>query len=346
MGGESKQTQTSTSSTTPYAPAQGTLDSLLAKLGGKVGSTDLTGAETGALDTLQANASKGNPFAGDITSVARGMLSGGGANANDAGISSALTDYKGLLSPYASGSQIGENSALKGYLDTISNDVQSRVNGMFAGAGRDLSGANQHALARGIAEGVAPVMAQQFNLDTDRALGAAKSIYDASNTSYGLLNNTNQQRLANQVQGIDVGGAALDANNWGANQTLAIEAARRGIPIENLQTLLGSVLPTAAAFGTQNGRAETTQKDDPLKTILGAVIGGGTLLAKMSDARVKEDISRVGYADNGLPIYLYRYKGSPRFEIGLMAQDVEKVAPQAVEEVDGLKLVNYAKALH
>lgn len=267
----SETNQTQTSQTTPYGPAQQSLDLLLNKLGGKAGSAELTGAETGALDQLQANADRGNPFTGDFTSLAKGLLSGGGATANDAGISSALSDYKGLLTPYASGSMIGQNSALQSQLDTISNDVQSRVNSMFAGAGRDLSGANQTALARGIAEGTAPVLAQQFNLDTDRALGAAGSIYNASNNTLGLLNSTNQQRLANQVQGVDVGGAALDAGNWGPQQTMAIEAQRRGIPIDTLQTLLGTISPIAQAFGrtTGTGHSETSKTASPLEAALG-----------------------------------------------------------------------------
>lgn len=268
---KSETQQTQSSQTTPYGPAQGTLDALLSKLGGQASSASLTGAETGALNQLQTSANKGNPFAGQIKGLASDLLGGGGATANDAGISGALTDYKGLLSPYASGSMIGQNSALKTQLDTIANDVQSRVNGMFAGAGRDLSGANQNALARGIAEGTAPVLAQQFNLDTDRALNAAGSIYNASNNSYGLLNSTNQQRLANQVQGVDVGGAALNAENYGPMQTLAIEAQRRGIPIDTLTTLLGAVSPVAQAFGKTTGTAqsETSKTASPLEAALG-----------------------------------------------------------------------------
>lgn len=268
---KSETNQTQSSQTTPYGPAQGTLDALLSKLGGQASSAGLTGAETGALDKLQANANNGNPFAGQIKGLASDLLGGGGATANDAGISGALTDYKGLLSPYASGSMIGQNSALKTQLDTIANDVQSRVNGMFAGAGRDLSGANQNALARGIAEGTAPVLAQQFNLDTDRALNAAGSIYNASNNSYGLLNSTNQQRLANAVQGADVGSAALNAENYGPLQTLEIEAKRRGIPIDTLTTLLGAVSPVAQAFGTTTGtgHSETSKTASPLEAALG-----------------------------------------------------------------------------
>ena len=67
--------------------------------------------------------------------------------------------------------------------------------------------------------------------------------------------------------------------------------------------------------------------------------------SKSSDARLKTDVKRVGALDNGLPVYLYRYKNGGPFEIGLMAQDVEKVTPVAVTHVNGFKAVDYKMAV-
>ena len=64
-----------------------------------------------------------------------------------------------------------------------------------------------------------------------------------------------------------------------------------------------------------------------------------------SDIRIKENISRVGKLDNGLPVYLFNYKGSDIPQIGLMAQDVEKVDQEAVIEINGIKRVYYGKAV-
>lgn len=64
-----------------------------------------------------------------------------------------------------------------------------------------------------------------------------------------------------------------------------------------------------------------------------------------SDRRVKTDVSRVGTLDNGLPVYAYRYIWGGPMQIGVMAQDVEKVKPEAVTEFDGIKAVNYAEAV-
>jgi Chaperone of endosialidase len=64
----------------------------------------------------------------------------------------------------------------------------------------------------------------------------------------------------------------------------------------------------------------------------------------ISDRRLKENIEQVGEMGN-LPIYQYRYVGTERLRCGFMAQDVERVAPWAVTEVRGLKMVNYEQAI-
>lgn len=64
----------------------------------------------------------------------------------------------------------------------------------------------------------------------------------------------------------------------------------------------------------------------------------------LSDARAKENIVRAGELYDGQPLYWFNYIGSPETDLGLMAQDVERVIPDAVCEIDGLKHVDYALA--
>tara|TARA_R110000824_G_scaffold81763_2_gene205344 strand:- start:4751 stop:6997 length:2247 start_codon:yes stop_codon:yes gene_type:complete len=80
--------------------------------------------------------------------------------------------------------------------------------------------------------------------------------------------------------------------------------------------------------------------------VLGAGIKafGPAIIA--SDRRVKQNISKVGVLDNGLPVYSFQYIWGGPQQIGLMAQDVEKVNPDAVLETSGgIKMVNYSKAV-
>jgi Chaperone of endosialidase len=64
----------------------------------------------------------------------------------------------------------------------------------------------------------------------------------------------------------------------------------------------------------------------------------------LSDSRTKTDISRVGKTESGLPIYTFRYKSGGPKQMGVMAQEVEKVRPDAVTTLSsGLKMVDYGK---
>jgi hypothetical protein len=77
-----------------------------------------------------------------------------------------------------------------------------------------------------------------------------------------------------------------------------------------------------------------------------ASMAGSLGAAAISDRRVKQNISKVGVLDNGLPVYSFQYIWGGPQQIGLMAQDVEKVNPSAVVENDaGIKMVNYSEAV-
>jgi hypothetical protein len=273
MGGQSSQKTTQSSTTAPWEAAQPALQGILGQLSGNLGNTGLTGAESGALDTLQRNAGQASQFAPAITNFANNLLSGGNAGAESGNIQRGLSTFQDQLTPFANGSMVGNNTALQGQLDTIANDVQSRVNGMFAGAGRDFSGMNQKTLARGIAEGTAPVIANQFNQDVANQLNAAGQLYGAQNTTSGLLSGLNQQGLANQQAGVTAAGQATDAANAGANQSLAAEAARRGIPVQALGLLAQIGIPIAGLGGQSTGQSETVQKMSPVQQFMG-IMGG------------------------------------------------------------------------
>jgi hypothetical protein len=75
----------------------------------------------------------------------------------------------------------------------------------------------------------------------------------------------------------------------------------------------------------------------------GSAITSG-LNSLFSDRRLKTDIEKVGMLDTGLPIYLYRYKAGGPKQLGLMADEVEQVHPEAVGNVGGFKTVDYGVA--
>jgi hypothetical protein len=73
----------------------------------------------------------------------------------------------------------------------------------------------------------------------------------------------------------------------------------------------------------------------------GAGSAGGIMGLIKSDRRVKQNIKVVGRTDSGLPVYTYQYKGQNVTQMGVMAQDVEMVNPEAVVEINGIKHVDY-----
>jgi hypothetical protein len=123
-----------------------------------------------------------------------------------------------------------------------------------------------------------------------------------------------------QVAGVDYAG--MVQNNYN-NQMKAWQQGQ-----ENSNAMMGGLFGLGGTLGS-------------------AAMKYGPGLMMMSDRRAKEDIERVGELRNGLPVYVFRYKGDGTPQIGLMADDVEQLHPEAVAMgSDGYKRVDYARAVH
>lgn len=72
-----------------------------------------------------------------------------------------------------------------------------------------------------------------------------------------------------------------------------------------------------------------------------AAAQGAGMAAAASDVAVKRDITLLHRRDDGLGIYSFRYKGDHSWRVGVLAQEVEKLYPEAVETIDGVKHVHY-----
>ena len=173
----------------------------------------------------------------------------------------------------------------------------------------------------------------------------------------------NDLMLGAQTQGLGVG---IQARQQGFNEL----AYRRNEPLNVLSALRTGSQVTAPSYVNSSQQA-TTQGPD----LLGASQMGynaqmGDFNAKQaaqanlnqglfslagagmmaSDIRMKEKIKQIYWLPNGLPVYEYEYK--PEFKdhplaghgkfVGVMAQEVEQMYPQAVVNLDnGYKAVNY-----
>ena len=79
---------------------------------------------------------------------------------------------------------------------------------------------------------------------------------------------------------------------------------------------------------------------------IGSFLGGLGGLFALSDENAKEDMEKIAETEDGIGIFKFRYKGDPKVQIGLKAQDVAKKKPKAVAKgADGLLRVNYGEAV-
>lgn len=361
MGGTSKQTTTQNSTTAPWTAAQPALQGILSQLQGNLGNTGVTGAESGALDTIVNNSNAGSAtYSPLVSSYAKDLLSGGGALDQAGNVNSNYQRYVDQTNPLASNTNYNpyDTPGFRDAISTLTSDITQGVNGQFAAAGRDFSGANSQALSRGILQGVAPTIAAQYNQNVQNQQGAAGNLYNAGNTNAGILSGLQQQKLANQGQGVTAAGQAVDTANAGANATLMAEAQRRGIPVQSLGLLAQIGIPIAGLGNQSSGTSTTTNQMSGVQQFaqlaggLGSLFGGGggttagNIFKFISDRRLKTDIHEIGTASNGLPIYVFRYISDPSTQhVGVMAQDVLGVNPDAVSEENGHYVVDYAKAL-
>lgn len=125
------------------------------------------------------------------------------------------------------------------------------------------------------------------------------------------------------------GNAAQNSANSIANLYTDQGAAQAG-GIVGAQNARSGALGNAVALGTLGYGLGTGNA---------AATGAGTLLA-LCDRRMKDVIKRVGQTDDGLPLYLFRYKGEDKLYVNVMAQDVEEIMPEAVTEIDGMKHID------
>ena len=80
------------------------------------------------------------------------------------------------------------------------------------------------------------------------------------------------------------------------------------------------------------------------KQFLGNALSAAAMM--FSDVRLKENLRPVGRLDNGLTVYCFNFAGSKVSQLGLLAQEVAEVIPEAVfEDENGYLMLNYDLAV-
>lgn len=273
--------------------------------------------------------------------------------------------------------QYANNPAVDGMIDAAMRDSRRQVSEQAlpqierAAAGTGNINASRRAISeglveRGLAEKTADVSSNIRGQMFDQGLKLAQAEADASNNTalqamLGRVSGGNASAGAgvnagnsavSQMQGLyDIAGkgvaGSLAGSQAGLNNDIAKYQFGTNAPFDALNNFW-NIVASKDWGGTTTGTANTTQTNNPstLDSIGRAVSTAGTIGSWfMSDRRSKMDVEKIGELYDGQPVYRFRYKNDPsRVHIGLMAQDVEKVRPEAVSIVYGTKVVNYDMA--
>lgn len=244
-------------------------------------------------------------------------------------------------------------------------------------AEQDAASFNLSKLAKDQSGFLGDYMAEPFSYSPGEHEGWALGLYD----QLGLdARAADQEALATRLanQGIGIGTEAYDRAMSGlyegqqrARDQFLLDSyktgfgtaqAQRNQPINEITALLSGGQVSSPMFATSPVAVQAPITDNAAiinsydnqkmqawqqnQAALGSMISGLGGLFSLSDERAKTDKKRIGTTDDGLGLYQFRYRGSPKVEVGLMAQDVKKKKPKAVKTgPDGLMRVNYAEAL-
>jgi hypothetical protein len=317
-------------------------------------SSNSTGADTSTNVGINT-ANAGSGALTDAFAALKGYTPQGGTQANI----DAATAYAN--NPATDGMI---TAAMRDANRSVSEDVLPQLARSNSLNGNTMSSRNaisQGLVQRGLADKTADVSAQIRGDQYNKGLALAEQNSEANNSNIlqAILgqasagNNAVNTGVGAIGSGIQQQGGLFDIANAGAaggqqNTQNQIDNAKgmseyaTGTANQNLQNFW-NIIGSQNWGGTQQGTSTSTPS---MWNTIGSALGMGASLFKLSDRRLKKDIRCIGQADNGLPIYLFRYINDPKAELhmGFMAQDVEKSHPEAVTKVGGIMAVNYELA--
>jgi hypothetical protein len=353
--------QSQQSQTSPWAPAQGLLTNLISQYGSQ--NPAVTGGQSDALSNLSSSVSNVPNF-GNAGATAIGNLFGTDNSGQVGMLNNAYGTLKSNLSGTASGANLNpyDTPGFGDAIKTAISDATNATKSVYAGSGRDPSGAGSfsQSLGRGITQGISPTIASQYNQNYGNMLNANNSIFGAAGSTASGINNLNQQQLTNGIAGLGAASALPGLYSSPALAQLGAANAQYAQPYQNLAQLLQPSASLAGLGSQSSGSGTSTQTSQPslLDSIksgfglagtgvstAGAAASAWPALLALSDARLKENISPVGKLNDGQNVYSFNMKGSETPQVGLLAQEVLHHEPDAVAvHPTGALMVDYHKA--
>jgi hypothetical protein len=197
----------------------------------------------------------------------------------------------------------------------------------------------------------------------DQVTGLAQSaIAEGQRMRQGLAGEAQSMRQAQLAEAT----AIREMQNQARAQAMADALLERRLPMEELATLTGSPAVGSAGIGTattglntpgisvapppifaatQAQGANDANRYATAQQGYGARMNAlGNIVSAFSDKRLKENIVKIGKSPSGLNIYEWNYLWNPTRFRGVIAQEVQKIKPQAVlSNIFGYLMVDYNK---
>jgi hypothetical protein len=147
-------------------------------------------------------------------------------------------------------------------------------------------------------------------------------------------------------QFLGIAGNSLSGAMGAGSSAMGDMRANAGMVGQGYNTALGGYGQSASIYGQEfNGRMQGYNAQ--MQAVSGLAGAAGTFMGlKGSDRRMKTDISVVGKLDSGLTVYRYRYRSGGPFELGVMADEVAVLRPDAYVAGgagNGFDAVDYSK---
>lgn len=217
---------------------------------------------------------------------------------------------------------LAQGDAAKGYKSQAAG-YQAQAAG-YRKAG-DISGMNQD-----IASQASRITAVQADRELYQTLGGQRSDIAGAN-------------LAASGSALDVIRSSAAQGNL-TKQLLGRQDAITQLGYEQEQSSYAAMAASADASASAANASASAAKKQKSGGILGSILKVAGVVAPLvlsSDQDLKQDVTLVRRRADGVGIYTFRYKGQPTLFEGVVAQDVQRVYPEAVSKVDGSYVVDY-----
>ena len=198
---------------------------------------------------------------------------------------------------------------------------------------------------------------QMIDMDSPLMTAMQNNLSSQANDSIWQANTINRRNMANSGQS----GITNATSNQNAMSIANSVAPQMRAQLQNNIQQSGVLMNQVAGYDQASGDAQAsaygqniTNKNNHNSAMAGnvmQVVGMGAQLAMMCDKRMKENIKKIGKVTlsnkTTVPLYNFNYKGHTKEHTNVIAQDVQKVFPEAVlKGANGLLYVDKNKVFN